>query len=114
MVDLEQLRSQQEQTLGTLDTRIEAMMERGTQAILARLESVLGIRSESRNRVEHSREASKEPRVKFNKHPNTKRTHGFTRVRGNLYSNAGITGTREELSPATRTGGKFRSLKQQT
>ena len=32
--DLEHLRSQQEQTLGTLDTRIDAMLERRTQAIM--------------------------------------------------------------------------------
>ena len=102
MADLEQLRSQQEQTLGNLDTRIEAMMERGTQAILARLESVMGIRSESRNRVEHSREASREPRVKFNKHQNRKRTHGFTRVRGNLYSNA--TGSQRPRHPTNISG----------
>ena len=31
---LEQLRSQQEQTLGTLDTRIDEMMETRTQAIM--------------------------------------------------------------------------------
>ena len=35
--DLEQLRSQQQQTLGTLDTRIDAMMKRRNHAIMDRL-----------------------------------------------------------------------------
>ena len=34
--DMEKLRIQQEQTLGTLDTKIDAMMERRTQAIMDR------------------------------------------------------------------------------
>ena len=34
--DMEKLRTQQEQTLGTLDTKLEAMMERRTQAIMDR------------------------------------------------------------------------------
>ena len=48
--DLEKLRSKQEQTLGTLDTRVDAMMERRTQAIMDRLEGFLGNRSESMSR----------------------------------------------------------------
>ena len=36
--DMEKLRIQQEQTLGTLDTKIVAMMERRTQAIMDRLD----------------------------------------------------------------------------
>ena len=32
--DMEKLRVQQEQSLGTLDTKIDAMMERRTQAII--------------------------------------------------------------------------------
>ena len=68
--DLGQLRSQQEQTLGTLDTRIDAMRERRTQAIIDTLDDLLGNRSESRYRGAHSREASREPRVSFNEHPN--------------------------------------------
>ena len=36
--DLEQLPIEQEQTLGTLDTRIDAMMERRTQATMDRLD----------------------------------------------------------------------------
>ena len=47
--DMEKLRSQQEQTLGTLDTRIDPMMERRTQAIMDRLEGILGNRSGSRS-----------------------------------------------------------------
>ena len=43
--DMEKLRTQQEQTLGTLDTKIDAMMERRTQAIMDRLDGLLGIRS---------------------------------------------------------------------
>ena len=86
--DLEQLRSQQEQTLGTLDTGIDAMMERRTQAIMDRLYGPLGNRSGSSNRITHSREASREPRVIFNEHPNRGRTYGSTRGRGNSSSNA--------------------------
>ena len=48
--DMEKLRSQQEQTLETLDTRIDAMMDRRTQAIMDRLDGLLGNRSGSRNR----------------------------------------------------------------
>ena len=48
--DFEQLRSQQEQTLATLDTRIYAMMERCTQAIMDRTDGLLGNMSGSRNR----------------------------------------------------------------
>ena len=43
--DMEKLRTQQEQTLGTLDTKIDAMMERRTQAIMDRLDGLLGSRS---------------------------------------------------------------------
>ena len=57
--DLAQLRSQQEQTLGILDTRIDAMMERRTQAIMDKLDGLLGNRIGSRNIGAHSREASR-------------------------------------------------------
>ena len=40
--DMEKLRVQQEQSLGTLDTKIDAMMERRTQAIMDRLDGLLG------------------------------------------------------------------------
>ena len=43
--DKKKLRIQQEQTLGTLDTKIDAMMERRTQAIMDRLDGLLGSRS---------------------------------------------------------------------
>ena len=46
--DMEKLRTQQEQTLGTLDTKIDAMMERRTQAIMDKLDGLLGSRSEPR------------------------------------------------------------------
>ena len=38
---MEKLRIQQEQTLGTLDTKLDAMMERRTQAIMDRLDGLL-------------------------------------------------------------------------
>ena len=43
--DMEKLRIQQEQSLGTLDTNIDAMMERRTQAIMDRLDGLLGSES---------------------------------------------------------------------
>ena len=42
---MEKLRIQQEQSLGTLDTKIDAMMERRTQAIMDRLDGLLGSKS---------------------------------------------------------------------
>ena len=47
--DMEKLRIQQEQTLGTLDTKIDAMMERRTQAIMDRLDRLLGSRNGSKD-----------------------------------------------------------------
>ena len=47
--DMEKLRIQQEQALGTLDTKIDTMMERRTQAIMDRLDGLLGSRSGSKN-----------------------------------------------------------------
>ena len=64
--DMEKLRIQQEQTLGTLDTKIDAMMERRIQAIMDRLDGLLGSRSGSKNGESHSGEPSREPRVNFN------------------------------------------------
>ena len=78
---MEKLESQQEQTLGTLDTRIDAMMERCTQTIMDRLEGLLGNRSESRSRQAASGEPNREPRVKFNEQANRRRTYGSTRGR---------------------------------
>ena len=43
--DLEELRIQQEQSPGTLDTKIDAMMERPTQAIMDRLDGLLSSKS---------------------------------------------------------------------
>ena len=39
--DKEKLRLQQEQTLGTLDTRSDAMMEKRSQATMDRLDGIL-------------------------------------------------------------------------
>ena len=72
--DMEKLRSQQEQALGTLYTRIDAMMEKRSQAIMDRLDGLLGSSSGSRNREPNSREPKKEPRVNFNEQSNTRRT----------------------------------------
>ena len=43
--DMEKLRIQQEQSLGNLDTKIDAMMKRRTQAIMDRLDGLLGSKS---------------------------------------------------------------------
>ena len=48
--DMEKLRIQQEQSLGSLDTKIDAMMERRTQAIMDRLDGLLGSKSGSKKR----------------------------------------------------------------
>ena len=42
---MEKLRIQQEPSFGTLDTKIDAMMERRTQAIMDRLVGLLGSKS---------------------------------------------------------------------
>ena len=68
--DLKKLRSQQEQTLGTLDTRIDAMMERRTQAIMDKLDGLLGDRSRLRKRGANSGKPNSRLRVNFNKQPN--------------------------------------------
>ena len=86
--DLEQLRSQQEHALGTLDTRNDAMMERRTQA---RLDSLMENWSTSTKREAHSREANREPRVNFNDRPNRGRTHGSVRGWGNSTRMAPVT-----------------------
>ena len=58
--DKETLRVQQVQTLGTLDRKIDAMMERRTKAIMDRLDGLLGSRSGSKNGEPNSREPSRE------------------------------------------------------
>ena len=80
--DMEKLRIKQEQTLGTLDTKIDAMMERRTQAIMDRLNGLLGSRSGSKDGEPNSGEPSREPRVRFNEQQNKRRTYGSTRGRG--------------------------------
>ena len=79
---MEKLRIQQEQSLGTLDTKIDAMMERRTQAIMDRLEGLLGSKSGPREGEPNSGGPSREPRVIFNDQLNRRRTYGSTRSRG--------------------------------
>ena len=79
--DMEKLRTQQEQTLGTLDTKLEAMMERRTQAIMDRLDGLLGSRSAPREGEPNSGGPSREPKVNFNDHQR-RRADGSTRGRG--------------------------------
>ena len=78
--DKEKLRIQQEQSLGTLDTKIDAMMERRTQAIMDRLYGLLGSKSGPKE-GEPTGGPSREPRVNFKDHQ-SRRTYGSTRGRG--------------------------------
>ena len=80
--DMERLRLQQEQTLGTLDTKIDAMMEKRTQAIMDRLDGLLGSKSGPKDGEPNSGGPSREPRVDFNDQQNRRRTYGSTRGRG--------------------------------
>ena len=86
--DMEKLRIQQEQSLGTLDTKIDAMMERRNQAIMDRMDGLLGNKSGPREGEPNSGGPSREPRVNFNDQQNRRRTYGSTRGRG---SSAGYT-----------------------
>ena len=79
--DMEKLRIQQEQSLGTLDTKIDAMMERRTQAIMDRLDGLLGSKSGPKEGEPNSGGPSTEPKVNFNDHQR-RRTYGSTRGRG--------------------------------
>ena len=79
--DMEKLRTQQEQTFGTLDTKIDAMIERRIQAIMDRLDGLLGSRSEPREGKPNSGGPSRELKVNFNDHQR-RRTYGSTRGRG--------------------------------
>ena len=79
--DMEKLRIQQEQSLGTLDTKIDAMMERRTQAIMDRLDGLLSSKSGPKEGEPNSGGPSREPRVNFNEHQRRK-TYGSTRGRG--------------------------------
>ena len=79
--DMEKLKIQQEQSLGTLDTKIDAMMERRTQAIMDRLDRLLGSKSGPKEGEPNSGGPSREPKVNFNDHQR-RRTYGSTRGRG--------------------------------
>ena len=97
---MEKLRIQQEQNLGTLDTKVDAMMERRTQAIMDRLDGLLGSRCGSKNGEPNSGEPSREPIVNFNEQPNRRKTHGSTRGRGSSTSYA--TGDNRPRGPNIR------------
>ena len=79
--DMEKLRIQQEKSLGTLDTKIDAMMERRTQAIMDRLDGLLSSKSGPKEGEPNSGGPSREPKVNFNEHQKRK-TYGYTRGRG--------------------------------
>ena len=64
--DMEKLRIQQEQSLGTHDTKIDAMMERRTQAIMDRLDGLQGSKSGQKKGEPNSGGPSREPKVNFN------------------------------------------------
>ena len=97
---MEKLRIQQEQTLGTLNKKIDAMMERRTQAIMDRYDGLLGSRSGSKNGESNSEEPSREPRVNFKEQPNRRMTYGSTRGRGSSSSYA--TGKNKTRGPNIR------------
>ena len=78
---MEKVRIQQEQSLGTLDTKIDAMMERRTQAIMDRLDGLLGSKSGPKEGEPNSGGPSREPKVNFNDHQR-RRTYRSTRGRG--------------------------------
>ena len=112
--DMEKLRTQQEQTLGILDTKLEAMMERRTQAIMDRLDGLLGSRSGPREGEPNLGGPSREPKVNFNDHQR-RRTYGSTRGRG---SSSGYT-TRDHRtwgpnSRASSTGNRQTSNERPT
>ena len=64
------------------DMEIVAMMERRTQAIMDRLDGLLGKKSGPREVEPTSGGPSREPRVKFNDQQINRRTYGSTRGRG--------------------------------
>ena len=112
--DMEKLRTQQEQTLGTLDTKLEAMMERRTQAIMERLDGLLGSRSGPREGEPKAGGPSRVPKVTFNDHQR-RRADGSTRGRG---SSSGCT-TRDHRiwgpnSRASSTGNRQTSNERPT
>ena len=97
--DMEKLRFQQEQSLGTLDTKIDAMMERRTQAIMDRLDGLLGSRSGPKDE-EPNCGPNREPRVNFNEQKNRRRTYGSTR--GRVSSAGYATGDNRTWGPNIR------------
>ena len=97
---MEKLRIQQEQTLGTLDTKIDAMMERRTQAIMNRLDGLLCSRIGSKKGESNSGEPSREPRVNFSEQQNRRKTYGSTRGRGS--SSGYATGDNRTRGPNIR------------
>ena len=109
--DMEKLRIQQEQTFGTLDTKIDAMMERRTQAIMDRLGGLLSSRSEPKDGEPNSGGPSREPRVNFNDQQNSRRKYESTRGRG--ISSGYATGDNRTLGPNIRrsTGNRQTSNK---
>ena len=113
--DMEKLRIQQEQSIETLDTKIDAMMERRTQAIMDRLDVLLGNKSGLREGEPNSGSPSREPRVNFNDQQYRRRTYGSTRGRG---SSAGYaTGDKRTWGPHFRgnsTGNRHTSNDRQT
>ena len=70
--DMEKLRIEQEQSFGTLDTKIDAMIERRTQAIMDRLEGLLSSKSGPKEGEPNSGGPSREPKVNFNEHQKRK------------------------------------------
>ena len=98
--DMEKLRIQQEQTLGTLDTKIDAMMERRTQAIMDRLDGLLGSKNGPKDGESNSGGPSREPKVNFNDQQNRRRTYGSTRGRGS--SSGYATGDNRTWGPNIR------------
>ena len=98
---MEKLTIQQEQTLGTFETKINAMMKRRTQAIMDRLDGLLGnTRSGSKNGETNSGEPSREPRVNFIEQPIRRRTYGPTKGRG--ISSSYVTGDNGPRGPNIR------------
>ena len=91
---------QQEQTLGTLDLKIDAMMERRTQAIMDRLDGLLGSKSWPRDGESNSVGPCREPRVNFKDQQNRRRTYGSTRGRGS--SSGYATGDNRTWGPNIR------------
>ena len=97
--NMEQFRSQQEQTFATLDTRNNAMIKRRTQAIMDRFDNLLETRSGSRNKRQYSKDANWEPRLNSNEPLNRRRIKGSPRGMGNPSNNT--TGTHMQRIQAT-------------